>query len=93
MSERSPEKMPGATSQRALLGVGIVLILALIGIGVYTWQSLGDVEMSASGYVALALGILGTVALGGGLMALLFYSNRYGYDERAGGRREKRDKN
>jgi len=31
------------------------------------------------------LGTLGTAGLGVGLMALVFYSNRYGYDERVGG--------
>jgi hypothetical protein len=41
--------------------------------------------MSEGGYVALALGILGTAALAGGLMALLFYSQRRGYDDAAGG--------
>jgi hypothetical protein len=88
---------PGAkprhpTSQLALAAVGAVIVLALAAIGVYTWRSLGDVEMDASGYVALVLGVLGTVGLGGGLMALVFYSNRYGYDDEVGGRGKPRDK-
>jgi hypothetical protein len=29
----------------------------------------------------MALGVVFSVALGCGLMALVFYSNRYGYDE------------
>jgi hypothetical protein len=60
------------------------IVLALVMIGIYAWLSLGDAGMTASGYLALVLGAVGTVALGGGLMALLFYSHRYGYDERAG---------
>ena len=64
--------------------VGGAIALALVVIGVYAWMTLGDSGMTASGYLALILGALGTVALGGGLMALLFYSHRYGYDERAG---------
>jgi hypothetical protein len=64
--------------------VGGTIVLALVVIGVYAWLSLGDTGMTASGYLAVFLGALGTVALGGGLMALLFYSHRYGYDERAG---------
>jgi hypothetical protein len=47
-------------------------------------MALGDTGMTASGYLAVVLGALGTIGLGGGLMALLFYSNRAGYDERAG---------
>jgi hypothetical protein len=62
-----------------------VLLAALVAIGVYAFVSLGDGEMSANGYVALALGALGTVALAGGLMGLLVYSQRSGYDDEAGG--------
>ena len=40
-------------------------------------------EMSTAGYVAMALGILVTLALGIGLMALVFYSNREGHDRDA----------
>ena len=36
----------------------------------------------ASGYVAMALGILFSLVVGIGLMALVFYSHRHGYDER-----------
>jgi formate hydrogenlyase subunit 3/multisubunit Na+/H+ antiporter MnhD subunit len=37
-------------------------------------------EMSTAGYVAMAFGILVTLVLGIGLMALVFYSNREGHD-------------
>jgi formate hydrogenlyase subunit 3/multisubunit Na+/H+ antiporter MnhD subunit len=40
-------------------------------------------EMSTAGYVAMALGIIVTLALGMGLMALVFYSNREGHDRDA----------
>jgi hypothetical protein len=80
------------TSQLTLAAVGAVIVVALVAVGVYTWRSLGDVEMDASGYVALVLGVLGTVGLGGGLMALVFFSNRYGYDDEVGGRGKPRDK-
>ena len=60
------------------------IALSLLLIGVYAWLTLSDTGMTASGYLAVFLGALGTVALGGGLMGLLFYSNRAGYDERAG---------
>ena len=38
--------------------------------------------MSAAGWVAMLLGIVVTLALGIGLMSLVFISNRRGYDER-----------
>jgi hypothetical protein len=39
--------------------------------------------MSLHGLVALTLGAVATFALGAGLMALVFFSNRRGYDDRA----------
>jgi hypothetical protein len=36
--------------------------------------------MTGAGYVAMTLGIVATLALGVGLMALMYYSNRSGRD-------------
>jgi hypothetical protein len=38
--------------------------------------------MSIHGWIALTLGTLLSLAVGGGLMALVFYSARKGYDDR-----------
>jgi hypothetical protein len=71
-----------------LLMKTILVILALLGffsaaaaLAVYGWQATADVEMSIHGYVAMGLGIIFTIVVGGGLMALMFYSSRHGYDE------------
>ena len=45
----------------------------------YGW-TLTDAQISTHGYIALGLGIVVTSLVGGGLMALLFWSNRKGYD-------------
>jgi hypothetical protein len=37
----------------------------------------------ATGYVAMALGIVFSLLVGCGLMALVFFSSRHGYDEPA----------
>ncbi len=37
--------------------------------------------MPTSSYIAMALGIVLSLLIGCGLMALLFYSSRHGYDE------------
>jgi hypothetical protein len=39
--------------------------------------------MGFHGWLAMILGIVFTVVVGCGLMGLMFYSSRYGYDERA----------
>ncbi len=36
------------------------------------------------GYVAIAGGVVMSLLVGGGLMALVFYSNRHGYDDLSG---------
>lgn len=66
--------------------VASLLSLSVIAVAVYAWISLGDVTMSLAGYLSLVLGGLATFALGMGLMALVFYSNRQGFDDRAGAR-------
>jgi hypothetical protein len=55
----------------------VVTLLAAI----YLWWSLGDVDISLHGLIAMTLGALVSLALGGGLMFLVFYSNRRGHDD------------
>lgn len=67
------------------LGFVVAAILAASAMLVawQSWQSLADVQVSTAGIVAMILGGLATLGLGAGLMALLFISNRKGFDERA----------
>ena len=72
------------------LGIAVATILALsaASVAVWAWISMGAVEVSTSGYIALILGGLATLGLAGALMALLFYSHAKGYDDAAGGQRD-----
>jgi hypothetical protein len=47
---------------------------------VHSWRALSGVDISFTGWVFIVIGILATLALGGGLMALVFYSSRHDYD-------------
>jgi Na+-driven multidrug efflux pump len=71
--------------------IGVVLAgLALLAVGVvvaFAVSEIGEVQMSAAGWTAMALGIVLTLGLGFGLMALVFISNRRGYDEHSDHRR------
>jgi hypothetical protein len=66
----------------------IVALLAFLagaaGVGWWGWSQLADVQMGMHGWIALGLGAGATVALGVGLMWLVYYSHRHGYDERVG---------
>lgn len=87
----SPDAQAEARRRRRavlLVAAGVVLLCVLVAI--YAWFELSDVGLSTNGYIALALGIIGTLALGLSLGGLLIYSNRYGYDERASRRHDDR---
>lgn len=65
-----------------------LLVLSLFGLltlaiasGVYSWWRMADVQIGVHGLIALILGAVFSLLLGGGLMALMFYSHRHGYDD------------
>ena len=62
-----------------LLGL-LILAGAFLVVGWETPEGPQGTEMTVNGYVAMALGALIAAALGGGLMFLMFYSNRHGRD-------------
>jgi hypothetical protein len=70
---------------RALLTIAVLLglLAASAGVAIWAWREIGEVEMSRHGLIALGLGVAVTFLLGAGLMALVFFSNRRGYDARA----------
>lgn len=63
-----------------IAALGAILIGAAIAI-VYAWQA-AHVEIGVFGWVVIGLGAALAIALGGGLMALSFFSARRGYDDR-----------
>ena len=80
----TPTRSGSRRGNLMIAAVATVIVLALIAIGIYAWQSLGASALTTQGYIALVLGVIATAGLGVGLMVLVFYSNRYGYDERVG---------
>lgn len=48
---------------------------------VKVWTSMAGVHMSGWGWAFLVLGIVVTIGLGAGLMALVFYSSRHNMDQ------------
>ena len=70
---------------KILIGALLALVVAAIFVGYSGWTAQSDVEMPVSAYVALGLGTFVTLLVGCGLMALVFYSSRKGYDDAAHG--------
>ena len=63
------------------VAAAVAVVILLIVVITQVWTGLGDSGMSTGGWVALVLGVLATLALGIGLMALVFISSRRGYDD------------
>jgi hypothetical protein len=76
-----------------VLAVFLLLMLgAAMGYSYHVWTSVGagvgadsqgGQTMNGNGVAALIIGGIGTLVLGGGLMALVFFSSRRGYDDAA----------
>lgn len=69
--------------------LGILALLAMLAASLYyaygLWTAFETPDMPAGLWLALVLGVLFSIVVGSGLMALMFYSSRRGYDDRASG--------
>lgn len=64
-----------------LLGaLGAILTGAIVW-SVWVWNSMPATDLGPHGTTALILGIVSSLVVGCGLMGLVFYSSRRGYDE------------
>ena len=67
--------------------LAILVLLGILAGAVWVGHTGGDRlaawSCRAWGWLMMGLGIFFTVSVGGGLMALVFYSSRAGYDETA----------
>jgi hypothetical protein len=71
---------------RALIILSLSGLLALaVWFAGSAWVRFGGDPIPLYGYVAIAGGILVSLLVGGGLMALVFYSSRHSYDDLSGG--------
>jgi hypothetical protein len=82
------EAPPGQDKKAPLSAAGWLALAVLFGLffvslwyAVKVWTSMSGVHMSGWGWLFLVLGIVVTIALGAGLMALVFYSSRHDYDQ------------
>ena len=70
----------GKFARWVVIAVLAALLVAACILGYLGWTST-NTSVPASGYVALVLGVVFSLVVGAGLMALVFYSSRKGYDE------------
>jgi hypothetical protein len=65
----------------ALVTTLILILAAALWYAASAWVFVSGPPMPTAGYVAMTLGIVISLIVGCGLMALLFYSSRHGYDD------------
>ncbi|MGY3533889.1 hypothetical protein [Bradyrhizobium embrapense] len=69
--------------QFAILAVLLGLLVMAVILAVSGWNSAGSADMTRAGWLAMGFGIFFSLIIGCGLMALMFFSSRSGYDEAA----------
>jgi hypothetical protein len=67
-----------------LIAALLALLAGSVLFAAQGWMSFEGAPMPTEGYVAMTLGIVFSLLIGCGLMALVFFSSRRGYDEAAG---------
>jgi hypothetical protein len=61
----------------------VLLLAASVWFAIYAWTAIEGPPLPVEGQIAMWLGIVFSLIVGCGLMALVFYSSRHGYDEAA----------
>ena len=69
------------TGSWIILIVLVSLLVATAIVVYFGWTLAKGTDVPTSGYAAMVFGVIISLAIGFGLMALLFYSSRKGYDE------------
>jgi hypothetical protein len=64
-----------------LLSPLFALLAAAIWFAVRSWMHLAGAPIPLVGWLAIIGGVTVSLLVGGGLMALVFYSSRHGYDD------------
>jgi hypothetical protein len=75
-----------AIAAAALFGILALAVVFMVS----AWNRTNAV-MSVHGWIALTLGVVFSLLIGCGLMALVFYSSRRGYDDRAHAAQSRRE--
>jgi formate hydrogenlyase subunit 3/multisubunit Na+/H+ antiporter MnhD subunit len=86
LAEAGPSLYINSMQKLAVILSLLALLAGSAWFAYYAWTSDTGPPLPGSAYVAMALGIVFSLVVGVGLMALVFYSHRHGYDERGQGR-------
>jgi hypothetical protein len=77
----APNKKLRIAGAVVLFGALFAMLIAAGWHAVGAWNAMSGAPMPTTAYVAMILGVVFSLVVGCGLMALLFYSSRHGYDD------------
>ena len=81
----TPSKNDGKSRLSAAGWIALAILIGFLLVSLWyavkVWTAMSGVQMSGFGWFFLGLGIVVTIGLGAGLMALVFYSSRHGMDQ------------
>ncbi|HSM95230.1 MAG TPA: hypothetical protein VLT91_04240 [Rhizomicrobium sp.] len=80
MTDDTPSRNLGPGGWFAII-VLLGFLIAAVAYAVRAWNAMSGVGISPLGWLFMALGVIFTIGVGGGLMALVFYSSRHNYDQ------------
>lgn len=82
-TDEKDTKLSGRLGRGGWLAVVVLagFLVASIAYAIHAWNAMSGVGISPAGWVFMSLGVIFTIVVGGGLMALLFYSSRKNYDQ------------
>jgi hypothetical protein len=80
-NDNSPSNARLSLGQTALIIALCILFIIACSWAAFVWTNSGTVAISTHGWIALSIGLFFSLAIGCGLMALMFYSSRSGHDE------------
>jgi hypothetical protein len=80
LGDKGSQLKKHATTVATVLAL-LVFLGASIWWAIYTWTGAEGGQISGHGWTAIVLTVVFSLVVGFGLMGLLFYSRRQGYDE------------
>jgi len=81
MAMRRPKPTGSKLGQTILVIALLAILILTIVWAISAWNASAGAPMGKHGWIALALGTFFSLVIGGGLMALMFFSSRSGHDE------------
>ena len=71
-----------STKNKIIIALFLAVLLLVLYFAVKLWFNWDFISISNHGFFAIVICIVMSFIIGSGLMALAFFSSRYGYDEK-----------